>query len=142
MAASTAEQEKTHGISSSFFTLTSIAVGSKFAAFLSGIGKILTAAAIFRYFSIQELLLELAEDGKARRVETHCRPLGVVAAIVPSNYPLALLAFKLPAALLAGNTVKPAPTTPLKTLLFGELLAKLVPTGVVNVIADDGSLGA
>lgn len=96
-----AEQEKTHGISSSFFTLTSIAVGSKFTAFLSGIGEILTAAAIFRYFSIQELLLELAEDGKARRVETHCRPLGVVATIVPSNYPL-----------LAGHPQKPLALRP------------------------------
>ena len=108
------------------------------------IGEILTATAIFRYFSAQELPLELAEDGKTRRVEIHRRPLGVVAAIVPWNYPVTLLAFKLPAALLAGNTVvvKPAPTTPLTTLLIGELVAQLVPPGVVNVIADDGSLGA
>jgi acyl-CoA reductase-like NAD-dependent aldehyde dehydrogenase len=46
-------------------------------------------------------------------------------------------------ALLAGNTVvaKPAPTTPLSTLLFGELCAKLLPAGVCNVITDQNDLG-
>jgi acyl-CoA reductase-like NAD-dependent aldehyde dehydrogenase len=55
-----------------------------------------------------------------------------------------LMAFKVPAALLAGNTVivKPAPTTPLTALKLGELIASVVPPGVVNIIADANDLGA
>jgi acyl-CoA reductase-like NAD-dependent aldehyde dehydrogenase len=55
-----------------------------------------------------------------------------------------LLAVKVGPALLAGNTVvaKPAPTTPLTTLRFGELCARILPPGVVNVIADQNDLGA
>jgi acyl-CoA reductase-like NAD-dependent aldehyde dehydrogenase len=72
------------------------------------------------------------------------RPLGVVGAIVPWNFPLLLMAFKLPPALLTGNTVvlKPAATTPLATLLFGEIVQTIFPAGVVNVIADENDLGA
>ena len=73
----------------------------------------------------------------------HRVPLGVVAAIVPWNYPLALMAFKLPGALLAGNTVvlKPAPTTPLATLRWAQLVAEALPAGVLNVLADGGAVG-
>lgn len=77
-------------------------------------------------------------DAKAYRL-----PLGVVAAIVPWNFPMALMAFKVPGALLAGNTVviKPAPTTPLTTLLWASLINKALPKGVINVVADSGDLG-
>lgn len=70
-------------------------------------------------------------------------PLGVVAAIMPWNFPVALMAFKAPSALLAGNTMvlKPAPTTPLTTLRWAELINDVVPKGVLNVIADAGDLG-
>jgi acyl-CoA reductase-like NAD-dependent aldehyde dehydrogenase len=73
----------------------------------------------------------------------HRVPLGVVAAILPWNYPLALMAFKLPGALLAGNTVvlKPAPTTPLTTLRWAALVAQALPAGVLNVLADGGEVG-
>lgn len=73
----------------------------------------------------------------------HRVPLGVVAAIVPWNFPLALMAFKLPGALLAGNTVvlKPAPTTPLTTLRWAALVAEALPPGVLNVLADAGDVG-
>ncbi len=71
------------------------------------------------------------------------RPLGVVGAIIPWNYPLLILSFKLPSALLAGNTlvVKPAPTTPLATLRFAELIKDVLPKGVLNFIADANDLG-
>src|SRR5882724_10396940 len=61
----------------------------------------------------------------------------------PWNYPLLILSFKLPSALLAGNTlvVKPAPTTPLSTLKFAELVKDVLPKGVLNVIADANDLG-
>src|ERR1700748_2980415 len=70
------------------------------------------------------------------------RPMGVVAAIVPNNFPLTLLGTKLAPALMAGNTVvvKPAATTPLTTLKIAELLLEAeIPPGVVNVITGKGS---
>ena len=70
------------------------------------------------------------------------RPLGVVGAIVPWNFPTTLLCNKLAPALVAGNTVvaKPAATTPLTTLRFAELLAEGgLPDGVFNVITGRGS---
>ena len=69
------------------------------------------------------------------------RPLGVVGAIVPWNFPTTLLCNKLAPALVAGNTVvgKPAPTTPLTTLRFCELLSEGgLPDGVFNVVSGDG----
>jgi acyl-CoA reductase-like NAD-dependent aldehyde dehydrogenase len=70
------------------------------------------------------------------------RPLGVVGAIVPWNFPTTLLCNKLAPALVAGNTVvaKPAATTPLTTLRFAELLAEGgLPEGAFNVITGRGS---
>ncbi|HKO26237.1 MAG TPA: aldehyde dehydrogenase family protein [Solirubrobacteraceae bacterium] len=71
------------------------------------------------------------------------RPLGVVGAIVPWNFPTTLLCNKLAPALVAGNTVvaKPAATTPLTTLRFAELLAEGgLPDGVFNVVTGRGSI--
>ncbi len=100
-------------------------------------------AAFFRYFATLDLSMKVIEDSGERRVELHRRPLGVVGAIIPWNYPLLLLAFKLPPALLAGNTivVKPAPTTPLSSLQFAALIKDLLPPGVVNFITDANDLG-
>jgi succinate-semialdehyde dehydrogenase/glutarate-semialdehyde dehydrogenase len=70
------------------------------------------------------------------------RPMGVVAAIVPNNFPLTLLGTKLGPALMAGNTVvvKPAATTPLTTLKIAELLLEAeIPPGVVNVVTGTGA---
>jgi len=84
----------------------------------------------------------LKEDARQKIVRQHS-PLGVVAAIVPWNFPMLLLAIKLAPALLAGDTVvaKPAPTTPLTTLRFGEICGEILPAGVVNVIVDHNDLG-
>jgi acyl-CoA reductase-like NAD-dependent aldehyde dehydrogenase len=106
--------------------------------------EIAFSIAVLRYFATLDLPLEvLKEDGTQKVVRQH-RPLGVVAAITPWNLPLLLLMIKVAPALLAGNTVvaKPAPTTPLTTLRFGELCARLLPPGVVNVITDQNDLGA
>jgi aldehyde dehydrogenase (NAD+) len=85
----------------------------------------------------------VSEDTADRLAVTRYQPLGVVAAIVPWNFPIILAAFKLGPALLAGNTVvlKPAPTTPLTTLRLGELLRGVLPPGVVNVISGSDRLG-
>jgi acyl-CoA reductase-like NAD-dependent aldehyde dehydrogenase len=69
--------------------------------------------------------------------------LGVVAAITAWNVPLILMGAKLGPALIVGNTVvaKPAPTTPLTTLRIGELVADILPPGVLNFITDANDLG-
>lgn len=67
-------------------------------------------------------------------------PLGVIASITPWNYPLMMAAWKLAPALAAGNTVvlKPSELTPLTTLRFAELIADLLPEGVVNIVCGRG----
>jgi len=73
------------------------------------------------------------------------RPLGVVGAIVPWNFPLLIAAWKIAPALACGNTVvlKPAETTPLTALALASLVAEAdLPPGVVNVVTGDGSTGA
>jgi acyl-CoA reductase-like NAD-dependent aldehyde dehydrogenase len=106
-------------------------------------GEIFGASAFFRYFSTLDLPARVVQDDATGRVEVRRRPLGVVGCIVPWNFPMILMAFKVPAALLAGNTVivKPAPTTPLTALKLGEIIRDIVPAGVVNIIADANDLG-
>lgn len=90
--------------------------------------------------------LELAEPPRAgaEGAELVRRPLGVAAAITPWNAPLMLACWKLGPALRAGNTVvlKPSPFTPLSTLRMGELLAPVLPPGVLNVVSGGDDLGA
>jgi acyl-CoA reductase-like NAD-dependent aldehyde dehydrogenase len=70
-------------------------------------------------------------------------PYGVVAAIVPWNYPLLLMSWKVAPALAAGNTVvlKPSEMTPLSALRFAELCCGHLPAGVLNVITGYGDVG-
>jgi len=71
--------------------------------------------------------------------------LGVVGQIIPWNFPLLMLAWKIAPALAAGNTVvlKPAETTPLTALLFAQVCQQAgVPEGVVNIVTGDGVTGA
>jgi aldehyde dehydrogenase (NAD+) len=73
------------------------------------------------------------------------RPLGVAGQIIPWNFPLLMLAWKIAPALAAGNTVvlKPAETTPLTALLFCDVLRQAeLPPGVVNIVTGDGATGA
>lgn len=70
---------------------------------------------------------------------------GVAGQIIPWNFPLLMLAWKVAPALAAGNTVvlKPAETTSLTALLFAEVCQQAeLPTGVVNIVTGDGSTGA
>jgi aldehyde dehydrogenase (NAD+) len=72
-------------------------------------------------------------------------PVGVVGQIIPWNFPLLMLAWKVAPALAAGNTVvlKPAEFTPLSALLFAELANEAgLPPGVLNIITGDGRTGA
>ena len=63
-------------------------------------------AAFFRYFAGLDLPVEVLADDDARRVEAHFNPLGVVGAIIPWNFPIILMCFKLPPALLAVTTTR------------------------------------
>jgi acyl-CoA reductase-like NAD-dependent aldehyde dehydrogenase len=107
-------------------------------------GEVIGCTYILRAFRDRRLAAQVLRDDAGNRIVEHRRPLGVVAAITPWNFPLILLMNKLGPALITGNTmvIKPAPTTPLTTLLFGELCAGVLPPGVVNIIVDDNDLGA
>lgn len=82
-------------------------------------------------------------DSLNRPVRIQYRPLGVVGAIAPWNMPLVLSVPKIVHALYTGNTVvlKPSPFTPLATLRMGELVAPLLPPGILNVIAGGNDIG-
>jgi acyl-CoA reductase-like NAD-dependent aldehyde dehydrogenase len=105
--------------------------------------ELMVFAMKLRGAAAQPVPVKKIDVGPGREVEQHYRPLGVVAAIVPWNVPLILLAAKLGPALLMGNTVvvKPAPTSSLTTLKIGELIAPILPPGVVNIISDEDDLG-
>src|SRR6185295_4182742 len=101
------------------------------------------AAMWFTYTATLQLPVEVLQDDESAHIEVRRRPLGVVAAITPWNFPLILATWKIAPALLAGNTVvlKPSPFTPLTSLKLGELLRDVVPAGVVNVISGGNDLG-
>jgi aldehyde dehydrogenase (NAD+) len=72
------------------------------------------------------------------------RPLGVAGQVIPWNFPLLMLSWKIAPALACGNTVvlKPAETTPLTALLFAEICQQAdLPPGVVNIVTGAGSTG-
>ncbi|MDQ6743557.1 MAG: aldehyde dehydrogenase family protein [Candidatus Dormibacteraeota bacterium] len=97
------------------------------------------AAAHFFYYAGWADKLEWAVPN--RKV----RPLGVAGQVIPWNFPLLMLAWKLAPALAAGNTVvlKPAETTPLPALLFAEICQQAeLPPGVVNIVTGAGQTGS
>ncbi|HEY1710134.1 MAG TPA: aldehyde dehydrogenase family protein [Rhizomicrobium sp.] len=103
----------------------------------------LGCAAFMRYFTSLDLPVKEMKEVAGSRVELHRKPLGVIGAIMPWNFPVLILAFKISPALLAGNTmvIKTAPTTPLSTLLVGQLIKDIVPPGVINIVTDANDLG-
>ncbi|MEJ7925722.1 aldehyde dehydrogenase family protein [Sphingobium sp. AN641] len=97
-----------------------------------------------RAFAQMRIAPRTLRNDNGNSVIEHRTPLGVIAAITPWNFPVILLMNKLAPALLTGNTMiaKPAPTTPLTTLLFGELCQQILPAGVVNILCDQNEMGA
>ena len=96
------------------------------------------AAAHFFYHAGWTDKLEYAGLGPAPR------PVGVVGQIIPWNFPMLMLAWKVAPALACGNTVvlKPAETTPLTALLFAEICQQAdLPPGVVNIVTGAGATG-
>jgi len=97
------------------------------------------AAAHFFYYAGWADKLEYAFPNSSPQ------PLGVAGQIIPWNFPLLMLAWKIAPALAAGNTVvlKPAETTPLTALLFCDVVRQAeLPPGVVNIVTGDGRTGA
>ena len=105
--------------------------------------EIVYTVAFMRHLASYDLPVKVIEDSDTRVIRQFRKPLGVVGAIIPWNFPVLIIGFKLPLALLAGNTmvIKPAPTTPLTTLKLAEIMAEVFPAGVVNVVTDNNDLG-
>ncbi len=106
--------------------------------------EVIGAAIWLKHFADLEMPREVIQDDASALVEVVRRPMGVVAAITPWNYPLILASWKIAPALLAGNTMvlKPSPFTPLSTLAMGEVLSEVLPPGVLNVVSGGDALGA
>jgi aldehyde dehydrogenase (NAD+) len=97
------------------------------------------AAAHFFYYAGWSDKLEYAFPNRRPK------PVGVAGQIIPWNFPLLMLAWKIAPAIACGNTVvlKPAETTPLTALLFCDVLRQAeLPPGVVNIVTGDGRTGA
>jgi acyl-CoA reductase-like NAD-dependent aldehyde dehydrogenase len=107
-------------------------------------GEVIGSAVWFEFTAGLEIPVEVVADTPESRIEVRRRPLGVVAAITPWNFPLLLGVWKIAPALLAGNTVviKPSPFTPLTTLALGAVLRDVLPPGVLNVVSGGDGLGA
>ena len=90
-----------------------------------------------------EIPIETIADDAAARIRMRRRPLGVVAAITPWNFPISSLVTKIGPALRAGNTVvaKPSPFTPLAAVRLGEVMNEVLPPGIVQIVAGDDALG-
>lgn len=129
-----------------FAELESANCGKPYLAALND--EIPAVADVFRFFAgaVRNMTGSLAGEYLAGHTSMIRRdPLGVVASIVPWNYPLMMAAWKLGPALAAGNTVvlKPSEMTPLTTLKLAELIAEILPAGVVNILNGRGeSVGA
>ncbi|HEX5366222.1 MAG TPA: aldehyde dehydrogenase family protein [Acidimicrobiales bacterium] len=106
--------------------------------------EVFGAGVWLQYYADLEIPRPVIQDDDTARVEVVQRPLGVVAAITPWNFPLVLASWKIAPALLAGNTMvlKPSPFTPLSTLKLGEVLRGVLPPGVLNVVSGRDPLGA
>jgi len=102
-------------------------------------GDLPLAAAHFFYYAGWADKLEYAFPNRRPK------PVGVAGQIIPWNFPLLMLAWKIAPAIACGNTVvlKPAETTPLTALLFCDVLRQAeLPPGVVNIVTGDGRTGA
>ena len=91
-----------------------------------------------------DLPVEVVFEDETRRDELHRKPVGVVGAIAPWNWPLMIAIWQIIPALRAGNTVvvKPSEFTPIGTLEMVRLMNTMLPAGVLNSISGDGSVGA
>jgi acyl-CoA reductase-like NAD-dependent aldehyde dehydrogenase len=106
--------------------------------------EVFGAAMWLSYYAGLQIEPEMLSDDAEKRIQIVRKPLGVVAAITPWNFPVILLAWKLAPAFLAGNTVvaKPSPFTPVTSLMVGDILKDILPAGVLSIVSGAGPLGA
>lgn len=106
-------------------------------------GEMAWTEGYIRHFSTLAVENRIIQDDDDFFIELRRKPLGVVAGILPWNFPVLVACWKIAPALLAGNTIvlKPAPTTPVATLELGKLCKEIFPAGVINIIADENDLG-
>jgi acyl-CoA reductase-like NAD-dependent aldehyde dehydrogenase len=105
--------------------------------------EVLGVGVWFSYYAELEVTPEVIQDDDFARAEVVRKPMGVVAAITPWNFPLILASWKIAPALRAGNTMvlKPSPYTPLATLRMIEILNEVLPAGVLNGVSGGDDLG-
>lgn len=91
-----------------------------------------------------DLPVEVVFEDETRKDELHRKPIGVIGAITPWNWPLMIAIWQIIPALRVGNTVviKPSEYTTLSTLEMIKLINQVLPEGVLNVITGDGKVGA
>jgi len=114
---------------------------------LGGLGsrfEIGGAIAWTRHTAELSLPVEVLQDNDEGRVEMHRKPIGVVGAITPWNWPVMIACWHIIPAIRTGNTVviKPSPLTPLSTIRLVEIINEVLLAGVVNVVTGDNSIGA
>jgi 1-pyrroline dehydrogenase len=110
----------------------------------AAIDEMTTSVDLFRFFAGAARVMDglAANEFMAGHTSIIRRdPIGIVASIAPWNYPLYMATWKLGPALATGNTVvlKPSARTPLSALAFAEILADILPPGVVNVLSGSGN---
>jgi 1-pyrroline dehydrogenase len=110
----------------------------------AAIDEMTTSVDLFRFFAGAARVMDglAANEFMAGHTSIIRRdPIGVVASIAPWNYPLYMATWKLGPALATGNTVvlKPSARTPLSALAFAEIVAEILPPGVVNVLSGSGT---
>jgi len=110
----------------------------------AAVGEVFGASIWFSYYANYQSASEVLQDDADKRIEVVRKPLGVVAAITPWNFPVILMSWKVAPALLAGNTIvlKPSPYTPITSLMVAETLREILPAGVLNVLSGGNELGA
>lgn len=114
---------------------------------LGGLGsrfEIGGAVAWTRYTAELVLPVEILQDDADGRVDMHRKPIGVVGAITPWNWPVMIACWHIIPAIRTGNTVviKPSPLTPLSTIRLVEIINEVLPAGVLNVVTGENSIGA
>jgi len=101
------------------------------------------AVAWTRAAAALEIPVEVIEAREGKRIELHRKPLGVVGSITPWNWPLMIAVWHIMPALRAGNAVviKPSPFTPLSTLRLVQIMAAVLPAGLVNSVVGEAEVG-
>jgi acyl-CoA reductase-like NAD-dependent aldehyde dehydrogenase len=106
--------------------------------------EVSAAAGFFAYRAQKALTAEVLYDDARQHVEVVRTAIGIVGAIIPWNAPLLIACEKIATAFAAGNSVivKPSPLAPLTLLALGEVLAPVVPAGVLAILPGTAELGA